>query len=349
LDLSIRLHGAMRPAECVALAKAADAAGFTSAWFAENPFARGILPAASACAVATERLRIGAGVFNPFSRHPTLMAMEIGAIDELSGGRAALAVGSGIASAVAKMGCSAEKPLHALRDTLHIVRRLLRGEQVDYTGRAFSARNVKLDYTPRADIPILLAGRGDMTISLCGEAADGLIISNMCSADFAGRAAQRVAAGRRAAGRAGTARIVQYMPCAVHENRQSAMIAAKRAVGAMLPGYWSLAQKVASAKAGLLAGTNITEQEFAAAAGRIRAGEDAAQVLDERYAAAFALAGTPDECLAAAMKHAGVGEFALTFEGATRLEDIALLGEALARWQRAESNVASAIDPTGRA
>ena len=52
-----------------------------------NPFNRGILPAAAACAVATRRLRIGAGVFNPFNRHPTLMAIEIAPRPACAGAR----------------------------------------------------------------------------------------------------------------------------------------------------------------------------------------------------------------------------------------------------------------------
>ena len=131
-DISIRVHGGMTPSTCVELARAADAAGFVSVWFAENAFARGILPAAAACAVATERLQISAGVFNPFSRHPSMMAMEIGALDELSNGRASLSIGSGIVSATAKIGFNAEKPLAALRDSLTIVRGLLRGEEVEF-------------------------------------------------------------------------------------------------------------------------------------------------------------------------------------------------------------------------
>jgi len=77
--ISIRVDGSMQPSECVQLAMAADAAGLAGVWFAENAFARGILPAASACAIATQAVRINAGVFNPYSRHPTMMAMEIGA------------------------------------------------------------------------------------------------------------------------------------------------------------------------------------------------------------------------------------------------------------------------------
>lgn len=336
MEICIRLHGGMKPVECVELATAAEAAGFTGAWFAENPFARGILPAAAACAIATRQLRIGAGVFNPFTRHPTMMAMEAGAIDELSGGRAALGIGAGIASALAKIGLDAERPLAALRDTLHIIRALLRGGAVDYAGTVFSARNVKLDYTPRPGIPILLAARGDRALKLCGEAADGLIVSNMCSMGFVARAAAVVAASRRAAGIAGAPRVVQYMPCAVHRDGATAKAAAKKAVGAMLPVFWALGRTVAPAKKALLEGTGIAEQEVSSAADRLRSGEDAADVLDERFVAAFALAGTPDECLAGVARaaNAGVTELALTFEGPAPLVTIALAAEFIADLKR---------------
>ncbi len=82
-NLGTRLHGGIDPRRCVELAKVAEANGFTSVWFAENPFNRGVLPAASASAAATHSMRIGIGVFNPYNRHPTLIAMEIGALADL--------------------------------------------------------------------------------------------------------------------------------------------------------------------------------------------------------------------------------------------------------------------------
>jgi 5,10-methylenetetrahydromethanopterin reductase len=328
--IGIRLHGGMPAKECVAFAAAAEASGLTSIWFAENAFARGNLPAAAACAVATERLQISAGVFNPFSRHPVMMAMEVGALDELTNGRTRLAIGSGIASATAKLGINPDKPLMAMRDSLAIVRGLLRGEVVEHTGAAFSAHKVKLDYTPRPDIPIFIAGRGSLTVKLAGEAADGLIISNMCSVAFAAQLAAMMQASRSACGRDGAGVVVQYMPCAVHGERDVALAMAKRAVGEMVPGFWALGQKQSLAKEALLAGTGISEHEFADAAAALRAGEDPVQVLDERYATAFALAGTPEECRAAAETYgqAGVTELALTFSGATALQDMHLLAGA---------------------
>jgi 5,10-methylenetetrahydromethanopterin reductase len=53
--IGIRLHGSLTARDCVELAIAADRSGFATAWFAENAFARGVLPAAAACAVATNR------------------------------------------------------------------------------------------------------------------------------------------------------------------------------------------------------------------------------------------------------------------------------------------------------
>ncbi|HWP26325.1 MAG TPA: LLM class flavin-dependent oxidoreductase [Xanthobacteraceae bacterium] len=323
----------MPPQECVALAKVAEAAGLTGVWFAENAFARGILPAAAACALATTRLRINAGVFNPYSRHPTMMAMEIGALDELSGGRASISIGAGILSAVEKLGLNAEKPLLALRDTLVILRGLLHGEEVDYAGPAYSAKKIRLDYRPRNNIPVYLAGRGPLIVKLAAESADGLLISNMCSMKFAERIAELAQTSRQAANFGMPFHVVQYMPCAAHRESSQARRAAKRAVGELLPRFWALAQKLGSAKEGLLMGTEISESDFSQAADRLRGGEDPTRVLDDRYVRAFSLSGTPEECLAqaAAYKAAGIDELALTFSGPSAQAEIAALGAALAR------------------
>src|SRR5258707_7506785 len=104
--LSVRLSGAVDPRRCVDLANIAEANGFHSLWFAENAFNRGVLPAASACAAATRRIGIGIGVFNPYNPHPTLMAMEIGALDRIAQSRARLAIRSRIAAANQRLRAS---------------------------------------------------------------------------------------------------------------------------------------------------------------------------------------------------------------------------------------------------
>lgn len=333
--IGLRLDGSIPPQQCVELAVAADKAGLSGVWFAENAFARGIWPSAAACAVATSRVHIHAGVFNPFNRHPTMMAMEVGALDELSNGRASISLGAGIIAASSKMGIDAEKPLPALRDTLTILRALLNGEDVNYIGQRFSAREIKLDYKPRPGIPIFLAGRGNLTIKLAGEAADGLLVSNMCSAGYAGRSAElmRSARIRTTAGSSGS--VIQYMPCIVKRSSLEAAQEAKRIVGEMVPRFWALGQKIPSAKDALLFGTGISEDELAIAAKEIGGGRDPVDVLDERYIGSFAIYGTPEECLALAgcYKAAGVDELALTFNGPSAHHEISAIGDAIDKFR----------------
>jgi 5,10-methylenetetrahydromethanopterin reductase len=328
--LSLRLHGGLTPQQCVAQAQVAEAVGFDGVWFAENPFARGILPTAAACAVATRRLLIGPGVFNPFNRHPTLIAMEAGALDELATGRVRLGIGSGISFAVERMGFAYDRPLTTLREAVVIVRALLRGEEVTHNGSAFQVHNVKLDYRARADIPIFMAGRGDRSLRACGELADGLIVSNMCTVAFAARAVKTLHAAARAAGRAQLPDVVQYVACFPRADRTQAQRLATTAVADMLPGYWRLGQRLPAAKRALIEGSGIAEAEFAAAVARLDAGDAAQAALDERFVHAFAIAGDADDCRrqAAAYAAAGVTELALTFAGPHAAEDMRLLADA---------------------
>jgi 5,10-methylenetetrahydromethanopterin reductase len=322
----------MTPQACVEQARAAEAAGIDAIWFAENPFARGILPAAAACALATKTQSIGAGVFNPYNRHPTLIAMEIGALDELSGGRARLGIGSGLGQAVERMGYSTRKSLTALREAIAIVRALLRGDEVSFAGAVFNVQRVKLDYRARAEIPIFMAARGPNAVKACGEIADGLIVSNMCAVGFVAQAVRSLHQAAQAAGRARPPGVVQYMPCVPRADHDEAFRAAKRAIAGMLPAYWALAQRLPDAKAALLDGSGIGDADFAATVARLKAGEAADAALDQRFVTAFAIAGDAQDCRtqAAAFAAAGVTELALTFSGPGFADDMAFIGKVFA-------------------
>ena len=332
--LSVRLSGAVDPRHCVDLANIAEANGFHSLWFAENAFNRGVLPAASACAAATRRISIGIGVFNPYNRHPTLMAMEIGALDELAQGRARLAIGSGIAAATERIGSSTDRPLAAVRDAITIVRAMLKGGEVNYAGGVFSAHKVKLEYQAlRPDMPLLMAARGEQALALCGKIADGLMISNMCPAEFTQAAVLAVRAAAQQAQRPAPAEVVQYIPCAVRLDRTEAYGLAKAAIGEMLPSFWALGQRVPSAKAALLRAAGLSETDFATAVGRLHVGEHPSQALDERFVQAFAIAGTAEDALAQARRYgeAGASELVLTFAGRRAEADMQYLANAARR------------------
>lgn len=331
-QIGIRVSGGLAPRRSIELAQAAEAAGLASLWFAENPFQRGVMATAGACAAATRRLRIGIGVVNPYSRHPTLIAMEFAALDELSEGRAVLGLGSGIDAAVRRMGFANDRPVTAVREAIAILRTMLSGDGVVYCGKVFCTESVRLSFEPqRRDPPIYMAGAGERAVRTCGEIADGLIVSNLTPL----RSAKRMAAILgEAAARAGRARprIVQYVPCVARTDRDAARQAAKSAIGEMLTSFWPTGDDWPPAREALVAESGIGRRDFGAGLNRLRRGEDASSALDDRFVEAFSIAGTAQDCLwqTARCRRAGVDELALSFAGTQPEEDIAYFGRALA-------------------
>jgi 5,10-methylenetetrahydromethanopterin reductase len=331
-QIALRVHGGLSAVASVGQARAADRGGFSTLWFAENPFNRGVLPAMAACALATRAIRIGIGVFNPFNRHPTLMAMEMGALDELSDGRAVLGVGAGIK--VAQMGLPAERRIAAVRDAIHIVRPLLRGEEVTYAGKMFSADHVRLEFPlRRPGMPILMAAVGDQALRLCGELADGLMISNMSPPAYTRRAVGIVNAAADQIGRPRPAEVIQYVPCAIRDDAAEARGLAKAAVGAMLGAYWRGGRAAPATQSALRDYSGVEPEAFARLMARLDAGEPAYRVLDDAMLASYAVAGTLGECLHRfrAYREAGVTELGVWPVGDRPVEDIARLGAAISR------------------
>jgi 5,10-methylenetetrahydromethanopterin reductase len=336
-ELGVRAHGDLDPQSCIAVAEAAEAHGFASLWFAENPFQRGLMPAASACAVTTRRMRIGLGIVNPYTRHPSLIAMEFAALDELAAGRARLGIGAGIGGQITRLGF-AWQPLAAMRDSIHIVRGLLAGDEVTYRGRVFSVDRAKLRFRPASpQAPIYMAAMGDRSLALCGEIADGLIVSNLCPPGYTERAVGIV---ERAAAKAGrpSPRVVQYVPCVARPDREEARRAAVLAIGETLAALWPAGSEWPTSRETIVAESGIPRADFVAALDRLRHGDPPQQTLDDRFIDAFAIAGTAEQCLdrAARYRGAGVTELVLTFAGAQATRDIAYLGGAVAELAAAE-------------
>jgi 5,10-methylenetetrahydromethanopterin reductase len=328
--IGVRLHQGLAPRDCVALAQAAETAGFASVWFAENPFERGVLPSVSACAALTDRVQIGIGIVSPYTHHPAQIAMEFGALDELAAGRVLLGIGSGIGVRITKLGF-AYKPLPALEDAVRIVRGLLQGDEVTHRGRVFSVDGVRLHFKPpRPAMPIYLASMGDKSLALCGRIGDGLIVSNMCPPGYTERAVTIVGGSATAAGRS-MPRVAQYVPCVARPDRAEARRAALAAIGDMLARFWPTERAWPPLRDMILRHSGIPKPEFVAALDRLRRGEPAEAALDERFVAAFAVAGTAEDCLAEAARYrrAGVDELVLTFAGSQPAVDMVYFGSAV--------------------
>src|SRR3989475_7162853 len=92
-SLGVALRGRGLAGRTTDLARAAERAGLGSLWVIEDYFDPGAYAIAAAAAAVTERVVIGLGVVNPYTRHPALVAMETAALAGIAPGRVGLGVG----------------------------------------------------------------------------------------------------------------------------------------------------------------------------------------------------------------------------------------------------------------
>lgn len=157
--------------ECV---RTADACGYDSFWMPEA-WEREAFTTLTELAVQTERIHLGTGIINVFSRSPALIAMSAATLDEISGGRFRLGLGTSGARVIEDFhGVAYSKPLTRVRETIQIVRTLLSGEALDFKGECFELHRFKLGFKPLRDsIPIYVAGLSPGSLRQIGETADG--------------------------------------------------------------------------------------------------------------------------------------------------------------------------------
>jgi alkanesulfonate monooxygenase SsuD/methylene tetrahydromethanopterin reductase-like flavin-dependent oxidoreductase (luciferase family) len=125
-------------------------------------------------AVRTERIRIATGVLNVWGRSPATIAMLAATLDDISGGRFTLGLGSGSPQLAEGLHDTPfDAPVRRLGDTTRQVRRLLAGDRLIPTGAGHGGRPLRLATDPRPDVPIHLAGLGPAAVELAGEVADG--------------------------------------------------------------------------------------------------------------------------------------------------------------------------------
>lgn len=174
---SLRLNNDLTVPQYVALARAAEAAGFDQLWISNDLFWRSGPVLLAAVARATERLEIGSGILNPWTIHPAELAMLAATMDELSGGRFNLGLGAGAADFLAWVGIRDPHPLATMRETVAAVRALLAGESLP-SGGGRLLRGTERAYlrfrAPRVT-PIYLGAMGPRMLRLAAEVADGAL------------------------------------------------------------------------------------------------------------------------------------------------------------------------------
>ena len=130
----------------------------------------------AALAMRTERISLGTAVAPIYHRSPASMAQTAATLDELSAGRFRL--GLGVGHRVTMGGWHGQEigpPVAEMREYLAIVRAILAGEPPP-DGRRWRSTFAFIGLTPRADLPIYLAGLSPAMLRLAGEVADGVIL-----------------------------------------------------------------------------------------------------------------------------------------------------------------------------
>src|SRR5919206_4395443 len=167
----------------LALVREAERLGYDSVWTAEA-YGSDAATILGWIAQATTRIRLGAGIFQMPGRSPAMTAMTAATLDQLSGGRMILGIGSsGPQVAEGWHGQRFARQLLRTREYIDVVRLALSRERVIYDGETLTlplpdgpGKPLKLTIAPVQErIPILLAAIGPKNTALAAEIADGWI------------------------------------------------------------------------------------------------------------------------------------------------------------------------------
>jgi 5,10-methylenetetrahydromethanopterin reductase len=262
----------------VPYARRAEELGFAELWVVEDLGFRGGVAQAATALAATTTIRVGIGVLPTGARNVAFAAMELGTLAELFPGRVDAGVGHGMAGWMRSVGAWPASPLTLLEEYTTALRRLLRGDEVTVDGRYVSLAGVRLESPPAVVPDVLLGVRGPRSLAVAGSVADGTVLAEPVTPEYA-RAALSDAAP------AGPHRVVAYNVAAVDADGDG-----QAAFAAVRPGLewigepdWAphLAPLPFADELAALRGSSATRAEFA-----VR--------LPDEWVARLAVAGTPD-------------------------------------------------------
>ena len=283
----------------VSVAKLAEDLGFSTVVHADQRFKgeKDVFVTLAADALNTTSVELGPCVSDPFSRIPAMLAVAMASIDELSGGRAVLAIGAG-GSGFNEMHVERKQVNLALRESITIIRELFSGETVNFEGELYQLTGGKLRFDVRPNLPILLATRSPKNLQLAGELADGAIIATYASKEQLEYAVAQVQAGADKAGRRmADLRLISWVYTSISDDGRQAVANVRPFV------TQALVNTSPAAYPQILKGFDddvlhfLRECHDAGRDGRERAQADTAHLTDE-VIQRFSVAGTAEDCVA---------------------------------------------------
>ena len=218
--------------EAIGLSQYAESRGFDAVWQADSRLVREAGVPMAAFAASTERLKIGSGVIDIWTRNPARLASLFATLDDLAPGRILCGLGAWWDPLAAKVGVDRARPLTVMREVVAAVRALLANETVTMDGFFVHLDGVELDYVHQErrpkDVPIYIGATGMQMMRLTGEIADGVVLNYLVSPDYNARAMEALQEGAQKVGRnADDLDRPQLVVCSLGEDRGRALDAAR--------------------------------------------------------------------------------------------------------------------------
>jgi 5,10-methylenetetrahydromethanopterin reductase len=267
------------------LAKLAEDVGFDTIWITDHYNNRDVYSTLAVLSLLTNKVRLGTGVTNPYTRNVAITASSIASINELSGGRAILGIGPGDKATFDKMGIVWDKPLMHVKEAISAIRAFLAKGQVNQGG----FKGAQLAFGT-GKIPIYIGAQGPKMLELAGAVADGVLINASHPEDFK-YAVPVIKQGISLAGRdPKDVEICAYASFSVDKDKAKAVSEAKMVVAFI----------VAGSPENVLERHGISLDDARGISDSIARG-DFKSVIDgvnSRMVEAFSVAGSPEDCRA---------------------------------------------------
>jgi probable F420-dependent oxidoreductase len=234
--ISLVVTGGTGLADIAESARLAEDAGFDSAWATEF-YDRSATISIAAMAASTSALTVGSAIAYAFGRTPLVWAAEARDLDELTGQRLIVGLGTGTKRMQRDWhGLDGEHPAARMEELVPLIRRLLRLHEgpISHHGRFYRVDvrpTAPVGPPPRTDLPIYLAGVNPRMVQAAGTVGDGLIGHPLFTPEYV-RDVVRPALERGAeiAGRDAPVPIAGYITCSVGDDREAARQAARAVV-----------------------------------------------------------------------------------------------------------------------
>ena len=279
-------------------AQYAESKGFEAVWQAESRLVRDAIVPMAAFAATTTKLKVGSGVINNWTRNIGLLAATFLTLDDLAPDRIICGIGAWWDPLAKNVGIERRKPMLAMRETIEVMRRLLRMENVTFHGEFHHVDGIELDVVhgrrePR-NVPIYIGATGDQMMEMTGEIADGCVMNYCVPPAYNDKALELLEKGAKKVGRKlEDIDRPQLIVCSVDNDRKKAIEAAK----VLLTQYLAQQPHIAKAsgvsqdivkKVQSVLGWPATKEQV----------HEAMQYVPDDFVLSISATGTPDEARA---------------------------------------------------